>query len=245
MAVHSVKFDTVETPVLVPTGTLISEAAHLAGLEIVQPCGGQGRCGRCTVQVTRGTVRRRSTLRLSQQDIEQGFALACQTVIEGDVCITIPPQEKIERRLTTDRVAAEVSPPFGYNPDLDQTMRRVILRMQPPSLDDQTDDLSRLQTALRLQAGLTQVDFSLYTLRQLGSLLRAADWEVTAVIEVQGSPLSSQIREKLIALIPRVVFDDEPLWGVAIDIGTTTVTVWLVDLMTGEVSAQVDRKSVV
>lgn len=239
MAVHSVKFDTVETPVLVPTGTLISEAAHLAGLEIVQPCGGQGRCGRCTVQVTRGTVRRRSTLRLSQQDIEQGFALACQTVIEGDVCITIPPQEKIERRLTTDRVAAEVSPPFGYNPDLDQTMRRVILRMQPPSLDDQTDDLSRLQTALRLQAGLTQVDFSLYTLRQLGSLLRAADWEVTAVIEVQGSPLSSQIREKLIALIPRVVFDDEPLWGVAIDIGTTTVTVWLVDLMTGEVSAQV------
>ena len=113
MAIHSVKFDTLETPVLVPTGSLISEAAHLAGVEIGQPCGGQGRCGRCTVQVLSGTVRRRSALRLSSEDIQSGYALACQTVIEDDVLIAIPPQEKIERRLTTDRVAAEVSPPFG------------------------------------------------------------------------------------------------------------------------------------
>ena len=239
MAVHSVKFDAVKTPVLVPTGTLISEAAHLAGVEIGQPCGGQGRCGRCTVQVLSGTVRRRSALRLSPEDLEQGFALACQTVIEGDVLITIPPQEKIERRLTTDRVAAEVTPPFGYNPDLDQTMRRVVLRMQPPHLDDQTDDLSRLKTALRQQAGLTQVDVSLSTLRQLGELLRSADWEATAVVEIIGGPVSGHIQERLVALFPRIVFDDEPLWGVAIDIGTTTVSLWLVDLMTGEVYSQV------
>lgn len=238
MTVHSVKFNSIETPVLVPTGTLISEAAHLAGVEIGQPCGGQGRCGRCTVQVTSGAVRRRSALRLSSEDIEQGFALACQTLIEDNVIIAIPPQEKIERRLTSDRVAAEVTPPFGYNPDLDQTMRRVILRMQPPHLDDQTDDLSRLQTALRLQAGLTQVDVSLSLLRQLGSLLRLAEWEVTAVVEVMGGPISGQLQERLVALFPRIVFDDEPLWGVAIDIGTTTVTLWLVDLMTGEVFAQ-------
>src|SRR5512139_2049725 len=119
---HLVRFDAAAEPVHVPTGTLISEAAHLAGVEIGQPCGGQGRCGRCTVQVQSGAVRRRSALRLSNEDIEAGFALACQTVIEGDVSIVIPPQEKIERRLTTDRVAAEISPPFGYNSDLDQSM---------------------------------------------------------------------------------------------------------------------------
>ena len=238
MAVHSVQFDLLETPILVPTGTLISEAALQAGVEIGQPCGGQGRCGRCTVQVTSGTVRRRSALRLTAEDLEQGFALACQTVIEGDVSISIPLQEKIERRLSTERQVAEVAPPVGYNPDLDQTMRRVVLRMAPPSLDDQTDDLSRLQTALRLQAGLTQVDTSLITLRQLGDLLRQADWDVTAVIEILGSPGSGMLHERLVALFPRVVFDDEPLWGVAIDIGTTTVSLWLVDLMTGEVFAQ-------
>lgn len=239
MAVHSVQFDAVKTPVLVPTGTLISEAAHLAGVEIGQPCGGQGRCGRCTVQVLSGTVRRRSALRLSPEDLSQGFALACQTIIESDLLIAIPPQEKIERRLVTDRVAAEVSPPFGYNPDLDQTMRRVVLRMQPPRLDDQTDDLSRLKTALRQQSGLTQVDVSLSTLRQLGELLRSADWEVTAVVEVIGGPTSGRLQERLVALFPRIVFDDEPLWGIAIDIGTTTVTLLLVDLMTGQVSSQV------
>ncbi len=239
MAVHTVKFDAVETPCQVPTGTLISEAAHLAGVEIGQPCGGQGRCGRCTVQVLSGVVRRRSALRLSNEDIDAGFALACQTVIEGDVSILIPPQEKIERRLTTDRVAAEVTPPFGYNPDLDQTMRRVVLRMQPPHLDDQTDDLSRLLTAFRQQSGLTQIDVSISTLRQLGSTLRLADWEVTAIVEILGSPVAGQLKERLVALFPRMVFEDEPLWGIAVDIGTTTVTLWLVDLMTGEVYAQV------
>jgi uncharacterized 2Fe-2S/4Fe-4S cluster protein (DUF4445 family) len=239
MALHSVKFDLVDTPVQVPTGTLISEAAHLAGVEIGQPCGGQGRCGRCTVQVQSGAVRRRSALRLSNEDVEAGFALACQTVIEGDAVILIPPQEKIERRLTTDRVAAEISPPVGYNPDLDQTMRRVVLRMQPPRLDDQTDDLSRLQTAFRQQVGFTQVDVSIANLRQLGTTLRLADWEVTAVVEILGEPISGQIHERLVALFPRVVFNDEPLWGVAIDIGTTTISLWLVDLMTGEVYAQV------
>jgi uncharacterized 2Fe-2S/4Fe-4S cluster protein (DUF4445 family) len=238
MAVHSVKFDSLETPILVPTGTLISEAARQAGVEIGQPCGGQGRCGRCTVQVISGTVRRRSALRLTAEAIEKGFALACQTVIEGDVSISIPVQEKIERRLSTERQVAEIAPPIGYNPDLDQTMRRVVLRIPPPSLDDQTDDLSRLQTALRQQAGLTQVDVSLVTLRKLGYLLRQADWDVTAVVEVQGSPDSGMLHERLVALFPRVVFDDEPLWGVAIDIGTTTVSLWLVDLMTGEVFAQ-------
>ena len=102
---HTVSFthNDKQTPVEVSTGVLLSDAAHLAGIDIGQPCGGQGRCGRCAVQVTEGNVRRRSTLRLSPDDVEQGYALACQTVVEGDVAIYVPPQEKIERRLTTDR----------------------------------------------------------------------------------------------------------------------------------------------
>ena len=84
-------FDDKPTTVTVPTNTLLADAAHLAGIDIGQPCGGQGRCGRCAVQVTEGTVRRRSTLRLSDSDISQGYALACQTVVEGNVAIYVPP----------------------------------------------------------------------------------------------------------------------------------------------------------
>jgi uncharacterized 2Fe-2S/4Fe-4S cluster protein (DUF4445 family) len=227
-----------QASVQVPRGTLLSEAARQAGLDIFQPCGGQGRCGRCVVQVKEGPVRRRSTLRLSPEDILQGYALACQTVVEGDAFISIPAQEKIERRLATDRVAAEVSVPAGYDWHTSQTLRRVRLSLHPPTMDDQVDDWSRLQTALRAQAGFTQVSISLDLLRQIGGALRQGDWDVTAVVEVHHNPATGQMVERLIALYPGHNAMYDPLWGAAIDIGTTTVTLWLVDLVSGEVCAQ-------
>lgn len=238
MAEHLVKFDTSAAPVSVPTGTLVTEAAAQAGVEINQPCGGQGRCGRCAVQITSGNVRRRSVLRLSQTDIESGYALACQTVIEGDGEISVPPQEKIERRLTTDRVVAEVRAPHGYDPTVVQTISRIPLTIPQPDVDDQRDDWSRVQTVLRQQAGLSEVVVSLNTLRTIGKALRAGEWQVTAVVDKMtwGCP---GCPARLIDLIPGHVPADQPLWGVAIDIGTTTVSLWLVDLLNGEVRAQV------
>jgi uncharacterized 2Fe-2S/4Fe-4S cluster protein (DUF4445 family) len=240
MTDHLVTFTTQDNKtanVKSPTGIILAEAAHLAGIEINQPCGGQGRCGRCAVQVTGGAARRRSTLRLSPADIEQGFALACQTVVEGDVAIVIPPQEKIERRLTTDRVAAEVTVPADYDYLYHQTVRRIHLQLNPPSMDDQTDDWSRLQTALRLQASVQGVNCSLHVLQGLGETLRAGDWKVTAIIEQNLENPEQPIR--LIELYPGLVDEFSPLWGIAVDIGTTTVTLWLADLVSGKVKAQV------
>lgn len=237
MADHNVKFDIANQPVSVPTGTLIAEAAQLAGIEIAQPCGGQGRCGRCAVKVESGDVRRRSTLRLTAEDIQNGYALACQTVIEGDVEITIPPQEKIERRLTTDRTVAEVTTPEGYDPRTGQTIRRIPLTLIPPSMDDQIDDWSRLQTAVRKEAGITDLHASLETLRQLGGILREGDWKVTAILNSHTWDCPD-CPAQLLALKPGHVPEGHPLWGAAVDIGTTTVSVWLVDLLTGQVKAQ-------
>ncbi len=237
MADHLVSFDTAPEPVRVPTGTLLSEAAKLAGVEITQPCGGQGRCGRCAVQIVSGTVRRRSTLRLSQGDVEAGFALACQTVVEGDVQVLVPPQEKIERRLTTDRTAGEVSVPLGYDYRHDQTIRRTWLTLKPPTLDDQTDDWSRLVTALRQKAHVKNLSITLEQLQMIGDILRADDWRVTAIYETEpGNDPTAPAR--LIELLPGHIDHDTPFMGLAIDIGTTTVTVWLVDLISGEVKAQ-------
>lgn len=236
---HSITFtgENIDAKVKVSTNTLLADAAHDAGIDIGQPCGGQGRCGRCAVQVTSGDVRRRSTLRLSPDDIAQGYALACQTVVEGDAAIYIPPQEKIERRLTTDRVVAEVSVPSDYEYPFTQSVRRMHLTLTPPSMDDQTDDWSRTQTAFRLQHRMEQIVCSVGLLRKMGEVLREKDWRVTAIIETgnleEGHP------NRLIDL--RAGHEDEyaPLWGCAVDIGTTTVTLWLVDLVTGQVKAQV------
>lgn len=238
MAEHTVRFDITSETVQVPTGTLLSEAAGQAGIEIQQPCGGQGRCGRCAVQVIDGTVRRRSTLRLSAEDIASGYALACQSIIEADVSVVVPPQEKIERRLTTDRTAIEVKPPKGYNPDQMQTIRRVPLTLSPPSMDDQTDDWSRIQTAIRQQAGFGSLSTSLRQLRKIGAVLRDGDWRVTGIVDAEAWDCP-ECPARLIKVIPGHVPNNAPMWGIAIDIGTTTVTACLTDLLSGEVQTMV------
>ena len=195
---YTIHFEPGNVTVDAPSGMTLGEAARRAGFDLNQPCGGQGRCGRCAVMVdnARSAVRRRSTIRLSPEDLDAGYALACQTVIEGECYVTIPPQEAIERRLTTQKAAARVQVPFDYDPERHQSVRRYFLRLDPPDYSDQTDDWSRVQRELARQ-GVKDARASLATLRQLGSVLRgdpstalrsAQDdtawepWEVTAVV---------------------------------------------------------------
>lgn len=238
MKEFKVSFDVTDESVSVPSGTLLLDAARLAGIEINQPCGGQGRCGRCAVQILDGAVRRRSTLRLTAEDVALGYALACQTIVEGDVQVHVPLQEKIERRLTTDLTVADVTAPASYQFDTDQTIRRVSLTLSEPNMDDQTDDLSRFLTAIRQQAGFAQVSVSLGLLRKMGGVLREGQWTVTAILDTGFAEGETSKTARLIDILPGTVPEAEPIWGAAIDIGTTTVTVWLVDLVTGKVHAQ-------
>ena len=241
MADYLVKFDLAPRPVAVPPGALLTDAARMAGVEIGQPCGGQGRCGRCIVQVVSGKVRRRSMLRLSPTDLAAGYALACQTVVESDLEVVVPPQDRLERRLTTDRVVGAVKTPPGYSYQLSQTLKRVALQLSPPSLEDQTDDYSRLKTALKKKGNFPGITASLGVLKKLGSVLREGDWEVTVIVDVQEIADEGGSITRLVDVLPGQKAFDDPLWGAAIDIGTTTVSLWLVDLITGDVKAQVSE----
>jgi uncharacterized 2Fe-2S/4Fe-4S cluster protein (DUF4445 family) len=233
MAEFKVRFDSQPEPIEVPAGTLLVEVARRGGIEIQQPCGGQGRCGRCAVRVESGQVRRRSVLRLSKSDIDLGYALACQTVVEGDAAIVVPPPEAIQRRLTTDHTAPEAIVPEGYDASQAQSIRRLAIRLTPPSMDDQTDDWARLCTAFRRETGIERFDASLDQIRQLGASLRSSDWHVALTFETGRDGAA-----RLIRVQPADLAADTPLCGLAIDIGTTTVTVWLVDLLTGRVMRQ-------
>jgi len=233
MAEHKVTFNN-EEAVSVPTGTTLIDAAVLAGINIGQPCGSQGRCGRCAVQVVGGDVRRRSTLRLTAEDVANGYALACQSVIEGDAQIIVPDQETLERHLTSDRLVAEVVVPEGYDYQKDQSLRRVKLTLEAPTMDEQRDDWSRLENAIRKETAVDEVKVTLPILQRIGDILREEDWQVTAYLFLDESGQTGS----LIDLKPGHIADETPLWGVSIDIGTTTVSVWLVDLISGQVVAQ-------
>jgi len=235
MTSYSVTFQPSGQTVNVVSATLIVDAAQQAGLDIHVPCGGQGRCGRCAVIVDHGQVRRRSTLRLTPADVAAGYALACQSVIEGDAAITLLPQAGVERRLTTDRTAVDDQLPFVYEPGRDQSVRAFCVTLEPPSLADQTDDWARLRRTLRRSHSIDKLTVDLATLCKIGAALREGDWTVTAVVELDawdrpdGPP-------RLIDLLP----GDQTgtLLGVALDIGTTSNVLYLVDLLTGKVLAR-------
>ncbi|MGD2144026.1 MAG: ASKHA domain-containing protein [Anaerolineae bacterium] len=234
MATCLVRFLPADRQVEVQTGTLLGEAAQQAGVDINMPCGGQGRCGRCAAIVEEGPVRRLSTGRLARDDVAGGYALACQTTVEGDIVVTVPPQERIERHLTTSKRAAEIELPFPYSVH-DQPLRKYVVTLDAPSLQDQTDDWSRVQRELSDRYDLEGLRASLPVLRKLGPVLREGDWTVTVVVELdnwqrpEGPP-------RLIDVLPGERL--ESLWAVAMDIGTTSNVVWLVDLISGEVMAQ-------
>jgi len=238
MAVYKVTFNHQAEPVVVKSGALITEAARLAGIEINQPCGGQGRCGRCVVQVIEGKVRHRSALRLSAEDISSGYCLACQSVIEGDISVLVPEQEKIERRLVTDRTAVEIEPIPGYSPEYQQTLKRYFLAFSEPDYEDQTDDLSRLQKHLRIELGFEDVEIPISLLKKIGSVFREGNWQATVYLDVISNREGEQ-KVRMVEILPYHCEDGSPMWGAAIDIGTTTVTLWLIDLWTGIVHSQV------
>ena len=232
---YTVKFDIADEAVEVPSGTLITDAALKAGIEINQPCGGQGRCGQCAVKVTSGKVRRRSTMRLAAEDVKQGYALACQTVIEGDITVIVPPQDQIQERLTTGQSASEVNIPVDYDFKIVQNIQRIPLTLSPPSMEDQTSDWARLKTALLKTTDLVDVQIDFPLLLNLPAKLRKSEWKVTTIISRENS---TEGLAKVIDIKKGLITEDEPLWGAAVDIGTTTVKVVLANLITGEIKGQ-------
>lgn len=223
----------------VEVGTLLSDAAVQAGITLNLPCGGQGRCGRCRVRVEHGAISHHSGVRLSSAEIEQGWALGCAAVVKGDAVVYIPEQEKIEVEYITKTVGAErIALAAQFSGPIDPSIRRVHLPIDPPSLADQTTDFDRLQRELAAQAGIRQLTANLPMLRSLPRDLRDADWDVTALLDIGDPNIDPCARPRLIDLLPGD--QSSRSYGVAIDIGTTSNVVYLVDLVHGKV---IDRAS--
>ncbi len=234
MTTCTVTFEPHGTEVEVPQGTMISDAASKAGLELNMPCGGQGRCGRCAVIVESGDFDRRSSARLSPEAMEEGYVLACQTVVESDLIVTVPPQEKIERRLPTAQRTKKIEAPADYDSLRDQTIQKYFVEIEPPSLSDNTDDLARLRRALQAQHGIDarSLDVGVHVLRKMAAALREGSWKATVVLETD-TWLDPDGPPRTVDVVPGD--STASSWGVAVDIGTTSNVVYLVDLLSGSV----------
>jgi uncharacterized 2Fe-2S/4Fe-4S cluster protein (DUF4445 family) len=229
---YQVRFEPGGETVSVPEGTLLHEAISRAGIPFNLPCGGQGRCGRCQVIVHQGSVRRRSELRLSRQQLGEGYALACQSIVESDLVVEIPPQEIVAHAVASEKTASDVGLPEGLadwraEPWVDVCS----VSITPPSLDDNTNDFDRLRRELELGFGITDLRADLPVLQNLGRALRDADWQVDAVLERSNWQDENPV-PRLLDLWPG---GSGRLLGVAVDIGTTSNVVYLVDLESGQI----------
>ncbi len=223
----------------VERGTSLLEAAGLAGVHVNNLCGGQGVCGKCKVKVKKGTVEGRSRYLsvLSKDELQEGYVLACQTPVEDGLEVEVPPESRLEGEqiLTEVGTVRYSEPAFMERQPQEETKvsfynpltSKVYLELPPPSLEDSLSDLDRIYRELRRRRDIAVLDIELDVLRLLGRLLRERDWKVTVtlgripqgfrILQVEGGDTS------------------KTNFGVAVDVGTTTVVVQLVDLASGEV----------
>jgi uncharacterized 2Fe-2S/4Fe-4S cluster protein (DUF4445 family) len=205
-------------------GTPLRELLLREGILLDFPCGGRGLCGQCAVEIQPPTESGQSgRKRLPEEALARGLRLACQAQIEGDCTIRIPEEKGIE--VAWKDPAAVESSALVYGEKL---IRRRRLQLEPPSLQDQRADGERLADALQgtpgqLPATLPPVEPR--TVEAFARTLRAGQWQVDAVFE----------QEALLCLRPP---SEEPVFGFAVDLGTTTVDLSLHNLETGRLVAR-------
>ena len=212
--------------VTVPEGASLLDAARAAGLAMNVVCGGQGKCGKCQVFIKSGNVsfdREKFRKFFSDTEIARGACLACQATVLGDVLVDVPEGSLIQEQ----KILVEI--PGREEIPLNPAVRKYEVYLSPPSLDDTTPDLTRLLEGVEAVGGPppNRVYAPLGVLRYLPQVLRRSDWHVTATVALVpgGYRLSS--------------VDDgdttDRIYGAAVDLGTTTIVVYLWSLVDGQI----------
>jgi uncharacterized 2Fe-2S/4Fe-4S cluster protein (DUF4445 family) len=214
-------------------GTPLLTAARTLGVDIDSVCGGRAICGRCQVLVAEGEFAkhgvRSSAASLSpiseseaqfsgRPALTAGRRLSCQAMVLADVVIDVPSSSQVHRQVV--RKAAEVR-----DIELYPLVTLHYVEVAEPDMHDPSGDLKRLQDALEREWQLTAVDCDLSVLRKLQPVLRAGAWKVTVAVHD---------RKQIVAVWPGF---HEAIFGLAIDVGSTTIAAHLCDLTNGEVVA--------
>ena len=213
-------------------GTPLLQAARELGVDIASVCGGRGLCGRCQVLCGEGDFPKHGIVSRSEhlspftaterdygvrrKPLAPGRRLSCHATVQGDLVVDVPPESQVHRQVVrkeADRRTIE----------LDPVIRLYFVEVEEARLHDAGSDLSRLRQALREQWDLTGLSCDARFIAGLQPTLREGKWSVTVAVH--------QHRE-IVALWPG--YRDE-VWGLAIDVGSTTIAAHLCALSSGEV----------
>jgi uncharacterized 2Fe-2S/4Fe-4S cluster protein (DUF4445 family) len=214
----------------VASGTELLDAVRRVGAEVDAPCGGKGTCGKCVVRVAGGEVDSNSLGMLSAASVADGYVLACRTrVLTADVIVEVPQASASEQGKFSDTddtllIRGELLP---RQAEFEPLAIKWLVRVPPPRLEEGLSDLDRLTRAIQQDWGKLDTTYPLAAIRTIADAVRAADGLVTVTL----------VREAARVQVVRVEPGDTTTryFGIAVDIGTTTVAVHLIDLCQGRI----------
>lgn len=216
---------------LVEKGITIIEASRRLGVDIETLCGEKKVCGKCKVRVEEGFFEKfgiRSSLAhtsewqeeeekfISPEEREKGYRLACCAKVEGDLLIFVPEESRAGKQVVS-KAARQID--IQWNP----AVRHYYVELTEPSFHDPTGDFERLREELERKYGLTELNVDYLTLKELPVLLRKSGFKVTVAV---------WMGKEIIRVLPGQVKD---CYGLAVDVGTTTVAAYLCNISTTEV----------
>ncbi len=221
-----------------PVGTPILTAARQLGVDLDSVCGGRGICSKCQITPSFGEFPKHGVTvqegalsawnkveerYKSKRGLKAGRRLGCQATVQGDVVIDVPPESQVHKQVV--RKGAEYR---------DITMNPVVklfyVEVQEPDMHDPSGDLERLRAALYEQWELENVHADLHILHVLQSVLRRGDWKITVALHLGDEENAPRIMH----VWPG--YYDGTVYGLAVDLGSTTIAAHLCDLVTGRVA---------
>lgn len=200
-------------------GDTVFDAAGKAGIPIISYCGGKTICGRCKIRIMNGnvsTISNNEENLLSEEEIAKNYRLACTMRVMSDLKVEIPP-ESLE--------AIQQLQLLGKEPQLslDPVIIKCEVKLQESSLENPLADWENLQKFLEDKYGFKNLRPDISLLQNLSSILRNNSWDISAIVR----------DDEVIGITKSV----EDLYGISIDIGTTKLAVYLVDLHSGQTTA--------
>ncbi|OGW27896.1 MAG: hypothetical protein A2X59_09650 [Nitrospirae bacterium GWC2_42_7] len=204
-------------------GESILAALKKKGIYLVSSCGGKGTCGKCRIKIHSGKYRTSASGKLSQADKEKGIVLACQTFPQNNISAEIL---EAARLVVGDRIALSKSKDLSelfrsFDKEITPIVKGLNIKLPPPTIEDHISDLERLKRDLELK-GIRGMRFSHTFVSSMADDLRRHNWEIHLAY-VDGPEAIFVTSDK-----------QTSRYGIAVDIGTTTIVVYLIDLSDGK-----------
>ncbi len=241
MSNHKIIFLPHETEISVPDGETIIHAAMEAGVHVNASCGGEGVCGKCRVRIEEGTVDGGISEKISPQDQDKGFRLACQATVKSDLAVRIPVESAIDASALRTQMAPRKTAHI-QEMNFDELkekglfvapVEKKFLQLPEPTLQDNLSDITRLIMHLKAKYDEHRLDVALSVIRKIPDVIREKDFEVTATLV---RPVRDIGKTRLINVQPGDT--TRRSYAIAMDIGTTTIYGQVIDLISGDVLAE-------